>query len=335
MRKLRARIEGSSDRDPQDVSNKKKEESQPKSWLDIELPEDQSPVSLVDREEFNALVASSQEQATLMPNLLEKSPKAGQIVGMGKIKSAQERFILLGGLDGFLRVAVNTFNANLDIKTFSQLIHCIENTREAEDDLISRMASLSIQPDIDFFNQLLRRRVQRKDYRGGKGLMSHVHDLGLIPNIQTHGCLAMCCCSPKDIFDFLREMKGQEIRPNLQIMTSLIRIGGMKCMIPGVVTRLLKTMDSLHMKPDKICVETLERFNQQYRKQVLAHERGKPCHFAVKKELERGAPDWREFGSYYYDWLRRTDMILPEHPWDQYLTQKDIEKMSFKSKYGK
>ena len=44
-----------------------------------------------------------------------------------------------------------------------QLIYCIEPTLEAEDKLVNYLSKLNIQPDIDFFNQLMSKRCSRKN----------------------------------------------------------------------------------------------------------------------------------------------------------------------------
>ena len=35
--------------------------------------------------------------------------------------------------------------------------------------------------------------------------------------------------------------------------------------------------------------------------------------------------DFRKFRNFYKEWLGRTEVDLPDHPWKQFMTQKDLE----------
>jgi hypothetical protein len=41
--------------------------------------------------------------------------------------------------------------------------------------------------------------------------------------------------------------------------------------------------------------------------------------------VEREFKDWRAFCEYYKEWLGRTEMEMPTHPWKQFLTARDVE----------
>ena len=103
-----------------------------------------------------------------LPNLLSNQPVMDFITGL----SAQElnscsnaRLQLFGGVDGFIDVVTNEFNVKIDIKTISSLINFVNSDLE-EEKLLDHMRQERVKPDIDFFNQLMRRKVERKDYQG-------------------------------------------------------------------------------------------------------------------------------------------------------------------------
>ena len=105
----------------------------------------------------------------------------------------------------------------------SYLIYCIEPTSEAEDKLVNYLTKLKIQPDIDFFNQLMSKRCTRKN--GKKDVMDlfdKISHYGLAPNLMTFGCVAMACTKKYEIFKFLRDMREVGIKPHIQIMGALI-----------------------------------------------------------------------------------------------------------------
>ena len=119
----------------------------------------------------------------------------------------------------------------IDIVTMCQLIYCIEPTLEAEDKLVNYLSKLNIQPDIDFFNQLMSKRCSRK--HGKKHVMDlfdKISHYGLAPNMMTFGCVAVACTKKYEIFKFLRDMREAGIKPHIQIMGALI----------GNATRVLK-----------------------------------------------------------------------------------------------
>ncbi len=268
-----------------------------------------------------------------VPNLLEKSVNVSHLVGLGKISTIRDRFVLLGDLEGFLHVAVQVHGAEVNIKTFSQLLPCIENTRVAEENLIQRMDDLGVEADVDFFNQLINKRMLRHDFEGGQQLLDVICERGLKPTIQTYGCLASCTDSIGKIFSFLRDMRLQNIRPNVEIMTALLKQAAFCSGKPADILKLLKTMINLRVKPSDRTVVVLEHYYNDYRKNVLAYERGQPCRNRVRKELElNDGHNWREFCDFYQVWLERTEIeMASSNPWEQYQTRKDLDQIEKKA----
>lgn len=102
-----------------------------------------------------------------MPNLLNKLPYLGSVVQLEMVKTAEDRFMLLGGLNGFIAELEET-KVRPDVKTFSQILYAIPSTQEAEHELIEKMRFMRVRADTDFFNLLMKRRILRKDYDGAK-----------------------------------------------------------------------------------------------------------------------------------------------------------------------
>ena len=54
------------------------------------------------------------------------NPNMNNIYGIGDLSTPQVKFQLLGGVKSFIQVASKVDKVNLDIKTFSQMLYCIE-----------------------------------------------------------------------------------------------------------------------------------------------------------------------------------------------------------------
>ena len=121
------------------------------------------------------LVPSAQSEVMLsgpvhpqLPNLLSKKPVMEYIMGLSASQlnsNFNSRLQLLGNIDGFIEVIINEFKVDVDIKTLSALIPFTDSD-EKEEMLMSYLKKLNIKPDVDFFNQLMRQKVARKDNEG-------------------------------------------------------------------------------------------------------------------------------------------------------------------------
>ena len=262
-----------------------------------------------------------------LPNLLEKQPNMKNIYGLSNLNTPHLRFQILGDLDGFMEVITKEYSVQPDIKLMSQLIECIDNTLEAEEKLLKYLEKLKIKPDVDFFNQLMRKRVFRKDELNARELLDKINEYDLTPNIMTYGCVALSCKSIKDIFDLYHEMKAQNVSPNIQIMGTLIKLAALRSR-PDAVLSLLKIMNFHQIKPDARLIGTLEKFVDRYRQYVIQLEsgknhNGKSVPIVVQKEFEKGLPNWKAFFQFYENWLKNTQVELPESQWKQYKTKRD------------
>lgn len=102
-----------------------------------------------------------------MPNLLTKLPHLGSVVQLSMVDTPEDRLTLLGGLSGII-AELEATKTRPNVKTFAQLLGTIAQTREAEHELMQKMSYMRVRADTDFFNQLMKRRILRKDYDGAK-----------------------------------------------------------------------------------------------------------------------------------------------------------------------
>lgn len=110
---------------------------------------------------------TSKEVCDQFPNLLSKLPHLGSTVQLSMVETAQDRFMLLGGLSSFITEMEET-KVRPNVKTFTQLLDNIPSTCDAELELIQKMRYMRVRADIDFFNLLMKRRILRKDYDDAK-----------------------------------------------------------------------------------------------------------------------------------------------------------------------
>lgn len=97
------------------------------------------------------------------PNLLSLNPSFDNVLSLNNPKSPEERFCMMGGLEGFLR-EVNLYKVKPNIKMMTQILTVLPSDLDSENKLISLIDNLKIKYDIDFFNMLIKKRCLRFDY---------------------------------------------------------------------------------------------------------------------------------------------------------------------------
>ncbi|TRY68306.1 hypothetical protein TCAL_07477 [Tigriopus californicus] len=267
-------------------------------------------------------------QANHLPNVLHQKPNLNGVIGLGSLLTPQNRFLILGGLDGFF-AHLKSQKIKPDIITFTLVLNLIPDNVQAEADLLQKIGHFDVKPDIDFFNQLIKRRAMRKDYAHGKDTLQLVNKFGLSIDIMTYGNLALCCDSRVSALDLLRDMEENSYKPTIEILHVFLKGAAMR-KSPRDVLLFMQIMDRNAIKPNPRVLKTLEKFNQIFKNLVKQWERGekdlyqlpKPMHYEVKNGFEY----WTKFAHFYKSWLRKTEMDPLEHPLKQYLTDKDMKK---------
>jgi len=103
--------------------------------------------------------------SAVIPDLLDPQITVASSVELHMPESAIDRLAMLGGVSGML-ARMDCDRAKPDIKTFSMLLELMPLSLDSETDLLSAMRKYSVQPNIDFYNMLIRKRNHRHDYDG-------------------------------------------------------------------------------------------------------------------------------------------------------------------------
>lgn len=159
----------------------------------------------------NALQIQTEATNLELPNLLAPQPHLGSMVSLSEVQKPHERFLLLGGLTGFLEL-MKSKNITPDIETFTTMLEVIPPTNTAEKQLLTYIRKIGLKADIDFFNILIKKRAMRFDYEGGKEVLTMIRTAGLYPDIVTYGVLALGCTTVESSRELLEQMRHNGIR---------------------------------------------------------------------------------------------------------------------------
>lgn len=159
----------------------------------------------------NSLQLQTEVSALELPNLLAPQPHLGSMVSLSEVQKPHERFLLLGGLTGFLEL-MKSKHITPDIQAFTSMLEVIPPTNTAEKLLLTYIRKIGLKADIDFFNILIKKRAMRFDYEGGKEVLSMIRTAGLYPDIVTYGVLALGCTTVESSRELLQQMTQNGIR---------------------------------------------------------------------------------------------------------------------------
>ena len=294
-----------------------------------------STVDIVERKRTEIQV---QERASKEPpNLLAKRPNFANVVSLGTLSTPQDRFALLGGVDGFFK-QMKHYKIRPNVKMVSHVLHLIDETEEAEERLMDKMRSFDVELDTGFINQLMKRRASRKDYDLGRRTLDLANKHGVGLDLFTFGILSLCCRTRQHIVQLFEAMESHGgCSPNLEIFGALLSSASHR-MSPSDVTFIMRKMDSFGVRTNKKVLRTLEMFRQRFRDQILIYEKDPESarvHNTVRREASDDFPYWRRFCEYYDAWLKSTerDPDADSHPWRQFLTDKEVERGKIERKY--
>ncbi|XP_017467719.1 PREDICTED: pentatricopeptide repeat-containing protein 1, mitochondrial isoform X2 [Rhagoletis zephyria] len=259
-----------------------------------------------------------------IPNLLAIEPHLGSLVSLSQVTCPHERFLLLGGLTGFLGIMKEN-DVTPDIEMFTTLLEVVPPTYAAEKHLLSFVRKIGLKADIDFFNILIKKRSMRFDYEGAKEVMSMIRTAGLQPDIVTYGVLALGCQTEVEARELLQQMRENGIRMNMQILGAMLRQGIGHRNFPYVIEILQISLDE-HIKPNDIFLTHLYKFYDRCARSI--DER----HPSTKsKSFKNGHAKFCDKLRLYYEeqgiaGLKLDDAIkkVREHPNQQY-KEEDVE----------
>lgn len=292
---------------------------------EIALPKEVSSSNAIDVEKQSQVIEIKNNAEQLeMPNLLAARPHLGSLVSLAEVFSPHERFLLLGGLSGFMNL-MKECKITPDIETFTTLLEVIPPTYAAEKQLLSYVRKIGLKADIDFFNILIKKRCMRFDYEGAKEVMSMIRTAGLEPDIVTYGVLALGCQTEVESRELLQQMREKGIRMNIQILGAMLRQGTGNRNFPYVIEILQISLDE-NIKPNDVFLKHLHNFYDRCARSI--DER----HPSTKsKSFRRGHEKFCAKLRLYYEeqgiaGLKLEDAIkkIREHPYQQYKDD-DIE----------
>ncbi|XP_055531510.1 pentatricopeptide repeat-containing protein 1, mitochondrial [Wyeomyia smithii] len=255
------------------------------------------------------------------PNLLSRKPHLGSLIALAEIRKPEERFLLLGGLQGFLQ-EMELAKVQPDIKTMTELLEVIPPTIVAEKQILSTVRRYGIRCDIDFFNILIKKRSMRFDYDAAREVLTMIKTARLEPDIVTYGVLALGCRVPEEARALLREMSDAGVRVNIQILGAMLR-QGMATQNFRYVTEILQIVYQQRLKPNEKFLQHLEDFNKKCEQQSHAYDRNprKAGCETFRMEYNRyklKLDYWKEqMGLQGLDWDAARG-IVREHPWEQF-----------------
>uniref|UniRef100_A0A1I8MYB1 PROP1-like PPR domain-containing protein n=1 Tax=Musca domestica TaxID=7370 RepID=A0A1I8MYB1_MUSDO len=207
----------------------------------------------------NAILIQTQATSLELPNLLAPQPHLGSMVSLAEVQKPHERFLLLGGLQGFLEL-MKSYHITPDIETFTTMLEVIPPTNTAEKQLLTYIRKIGLKADIDFFNILIKKRAMRFDYEGGKEVLSMIRTAGLYPDIVTYGVLALGCTTVESSRELLQKMQQNNIRMNMHILGAMLRQGCAKKDFSYVCDIMQISLDE-NIKPNEIFLRHLHKFH--------------------------------------------------------------------------
>ncbi|EDW30160.1 GL22616 [Drosophila persimilis] len=219
------------------------------------LSESSSTSSLPDHIEV-ATTASELE----LPNLLLPRPHLGSLVALEEVTRPHERFLLLGGITGFLE-HMKQHKITPDIQTFTTMLEVIPPTNSAEKQLLTFVRKIGLKADIDFFNILIKKRSMRFDYDSAREVLSMIRTAGLRPDIVTYGVLALGCRTQEEARELLLQMQEAEIKMNMPILGAMLRQGCAQKSF-GYINEIMQLSLEEGVKPNEPFLRHLHNFHR-------------------------------------------------------------------------
>ncbi|KPJ12301.1 Pentatricopeptide repeat-containing protein 1 [Papilio machaon] len=281
---------------------------------EITILKNQNSITLLPKE-YN----KTQSEKRTVPNLLSKFLQLNQVLSLQEVETLQEKFAIVGGQEDFLK-EMEALSVKPDVKTFTQMLPLIDESRECEIQIIEKMKSLNVKPDIDFYNMLIKKRCLRMDYDGAfliKELIenevknckkSYQRRKAIKSNILTYGVLAMACKTKENAEKLINEMKEKQLKINIEILGTLLRHGTVQLKF-SYVLYIMDIVKQENLRPNEVILKHLEAFHDKCVNILRKNET------STNESLSRAC---KSFLSKYKTWLKDVH-IEEEHPWKQFM----------------
>lgn len=228
-----------------------------------ELPKDatnaMNSLSIASIPTGRDLVTTCEEQLEL-PNLILPQPQLGSLVALSEVNRPHERFLLLGGLTGFLEL-MKQHNVTPNIQCFTTMLEVIPPTNAAEKQLLSFVRRIGLKADIDFFNILIKKRSMRFDYESASEVLTMIQTAGLRPDIVTYGVLALGCKTQAEARELVNQMQTAGIRINVVILGAMLRQGCAQKSF-AYVNEIMQLCLEENIKPNEAFLRHLHNFHR-------------------------------------------------------------------------
>ncbi|KAH8349850.1 hypothetical protein KR084_007894 [Drosophila pseudotakahashii] len=195
-----------------------------------------------------------------LPNLLLPRPHLGSLVALEEVTRPHERFLLLGGLTGFLE-HMKQHKITPNIETFTTLLEVIPPTNAAEKQLLTFVRKIGLKADIDFFNILIKKRSMRFDYENAREVLTMIRTAGLRPDIVTYGVLALGCRTQEEARELLQQMQVAGIKMNMPILGAMLRQGCANKSF-GYINEIIQLSLEEGLKPNESFLRHLHNFHR-------------------------------------------------------------------------
>ncbi|CAG0913783.1 unnamed protein product [Notodromas monacha] len=301
--------------------------AQPRAMFRLN-PGESDPVSSEDQlqQHSEALMqALSLETCPVPLDLLGKNLFSLQsmhdVIGITRLDKPEDRLMLLGGMPRIL-LQIRADGLTPDIKTFSQLLSSLPRKDSSEMLLLELLKIHNVQPDTDFFNQLIKRQCLRGFWSGARNSLRIMSaEEGCYPDIVTFGVLALGCSSLEKQEELMEDMKDMGFSLNVEILGAFLREAGRYKDYSRAIG-LMTIMDDEKLTPNPHVLtmfETLRKhaLNDRLLGESHVYNAGNKC-ADLSKEDERRKNGAIQFLRSYKKFLKTHAIEEDQHPWKQF-----------------
>ncbi|CAF3360101.1 unnamed protein product [Rotaria socialis] len=232
--------------------------------------------------------------SVLKPNMSYKEPN---LVSLRMPNSPAERLMLLGGIPGVLK-HMQECNVLPNHIIFNSFLNVIPQLSDHEQALIHISNICQVKPNIQFYNALILRRLQRRSKQEALQVLDLMREECLSPDEYTFSALAKGCENRQDAEQLLNEMTELNLKPNQKVLEAMLRNAFYRTNFP-LLSLICESYKTYNLAVNKGFLERIEKFLLDIRSKILAME-----HANVDNEQYRLlSSSYNRFQKFYNRWL--------------------------------